>query len=48
VSATADEERCRELALGSERVRRFLDGRKVAHVVVRAPRLVNVVTRPPD
>jgi leucyl-tRNA synthetase len=47
VSVPADiaEDRCRELALSSERVRRTLDGREVARVVIRPPRLVNVVTR---
>jgi leucyl-tRNA synthetase len=47
VPADADEERCRELALGSERVRRILDGRQPAQVIVRPPRLVNVVTGRP-
>ena len=45
VPAGATEDECRELALGSERVRRFLDGAEPAAVVVRPPRLVNVVTR---
>ena len=44
VSADISEERARELAMASQRVRRFLDGRSVADVVVRAPRLVNLVT----
>jgi leucyl-tRNA synthetase len=44
VSADISEERARELALASERVHRFLEGRPVADVVVRAPRLVNLVT----
>jgi leucyl-tRNA synthetase len=44
VPADATEERCRELALSSERVRRLLDGREPAQVIVRPPRLVNVVT----
>ncbi len=37
------EDELRELALGSEGVRRALDGAGVRTVVVRAPRLVNVV-----
>jgi len=45
VSADTSEGQARELAMASERVRRFLDGRPVADVVVRAPKLLNVVTR---
>jgi leucyl-tRNA synthetase len=44
VPADASEEQCRDLALASERVRRALDGRSVGRVVVRPPKLVNVVT----
>jgi leucyl-tRNA synthetase len=44
VDADADEDTCRELALGSEKVRAALDGRRVAKTFVRAPRLVNLVT----
>jgi leucyl-tRNA synthetase len=44
VPAEASEEECRDLALASDRVRRALDGRSVGRVVVRPPRLVNVVT----
>ena len=44
VEADAGDETCRELALGSEKVRRALDGRDVGTVIVRAPRLVNLVT----
>jgi leucyl-tRNA synthetase len=44
VDADATDEVCRELALASERARRAIDGRKVRQVVVRPPRLVNVVT----
>jgi leucyl-tRNA synthetase len=44
VDAAADEATCRELALASENARRFLDGRQVSQVIVRAPRLVNIVT----
>src|SRR6266511_150955 len=44
VDAAADEATCRELALASENARRFLDGRQVSQVIIRAPRLVNIVT----
>jgi leucyl-tRNA synthetase len=44
VPADATEEKCRELALSSERARRFLEGRRVVRVIVRAPKLVNIVT----
>jgi leucyl-tRNA synthetase len=44
VRATAGEDECREMALGSERIRRFLKGKAVDRIVVRAPRLVNLVT----
>jgi leucyl-tRNA synthetase len=44
VDASADEETCRALALASENARRFLDGREVRQVIVRPPRLVNIVT----
>ncbi|HVH54427.1 MAG TPA: class I tRNA ligase family protein, partial [Actinomycetota bacterium] len=44
VDAAADEATCRELALASENARRFLDGRQVRQVIVRPPRLVNIVT----
>ncbi len=44
VAAGASEEVCRELAMASERVLRAIDGREVRRVIVRAPRLVNVVT----
>jgi leucyl-tRNA synthetase len=45
VDADVDEETCRTLALGSEKARRAVDGREVAQIVVRPPRLVNLVTR---
>jgi leucyl-tRNA synthetase len=45
VAAGATEDECRALALGSERVRRFLDGAEPAAVIARPPRLVNIVTR---
>ncbi|HXF58045.1 MAG TPA: leucine--tRNA ligase [Actinomycetota bacterium] len=45
VRADATEEEVRELALASPKVARFLEGRRVQRVVVRAPKLVNVVTR---
>jgi leucyl-tRNA synthetase len=44
VPADADEEACRRLALSSERVARYLEGRDVANVVVRPPKLANIVT----
>ena len=43
VPADADEAMLREKALASEAVQRALDGRGVRTVVVRPPRLVNVV-----
>jgi leucyl-tRNA synthetase len=44
VSPDAGEGECRELALASEKVQRSIDGREVRKVIVRPPRLVNVVT----
>jgi len=44
VDASASEEDCRDLALASDGARRAIDGREIAKVIVRAPRLVNVVT----
>ena len=44
VSADASEDECRELALSSERVKGFLKGREPSRVIVRAPKLVNIVT----
>jgi leucyl-tRNA synthetase len=43
VSAEATEEELRDLALASPKVQRALDGREVRKVIVRPPRLVNVV-----
>jgi leucyl-tRNA synthetase len=45
VSSQAGEDECRELAVGSERVKNYLNGRRIDRVVVRPPRLVNIVTR---
>jgi len=45
VPAGMGEAELRERALGHDRVRRFLQGREVAQVVVVGGRLVNVVTR---
>jgi leucyl-tRNA synthetase len=45
VSPQAGEDECRELAMGSERVKSYLNGRSIDRVVVRPPRLVNIVTR---
>jgi leucyl-tRNA synthetase len=44
VGADADEETCRKLALASEKARRAIDGRELVQVIVREPRLVNLVT----
>ncbi len=43
VAPSIGEDELRELALASEVVQRSLDGRPVAKVIVRAPKLVNVV-----
>jgi leucyl-tRNA synthetase len=43
VPATISEDDLREKALASEGVQRALDGRPVRTVIVRAPKLVNVV-----
>ncbi len=39
------EDACRELALASANAQRAIDGREIDRVVVRPPRLVNLVTR---
>jgi leucyl-tRNA synthetase len=44
VPSSAGEEECRSAALGSERIRRLLEGRSIERVIVRAPRLVSIVT----
>jgi leucyl-tRNA synthetase len=44
VPADASEDRCRDLALASANARRATGGREVRQVVVRPPRLVNLVT----
>jgi leucyl-tRNA synthetase len=44
VDAGASEDDVREAAMASENARRAIDGRDVAKVVVRPPRLVNLVT----
>ncbi|HJU57308.1 MAG TPA: leucine--tRNA ligase [Actinomycetota bacterium] len=44
VAPDVGEDECRELALSSGKVGRALDGRDVQQVIVRPPRLVNVVT----
>jgi leucyl-tRNA synthetase len=46
VDPGASEEEVRDVALASEKARRAIDGRDVAQVIVRPPRLVNVVTAP--
>ena len=43
VAPSIGEDELRELALGSDAVRRALDGREVRTVIVRPPKLVNVV-----
>ena len=45
VPADADDARCLELARSSENARRAVGERTVAKEIVRAPRLVNLVTR---
>jgi leucyl-tRNA synthetase len=45
VLADATEDHCRDAALASERVQRFLAGREIDRIVVRPPKLVNIVTR---
>jgi leucyl-tRNA synthetase len=45
VPAGATEDECRDRALASDRVRAHLDGREVDRVIVRAPKLVSIVTR---
>jgi len=43
VSPDVSEDELRELALASENVQRALDGRALRTVIVRAPKLVNIV-----
>ena len=45
VPADADEARVLELARASEKARRAIGDREVAKEIVRAPKLVNFVTR---
>ena len=45
VPADASEEHCRNLALASEKALKAVDGREIRQVIVRAPRLVNLVTQ---
>jgi leucyl-tRNA synthetase len=45
VEAGAGESDVRELALGSENARRSIGEREIAKVIVRPPKLVNIVTR---
>ena len=45
VDADADDATIERLAKGSDGARRALDGRDVAKVIVRAPKLVNFVTQ---
>ncbi len=46
VSPEIPEDELRQLGLGSETVQRALAGRDIAAVIVRAPKLVNIATRP--
>ena len=46
VASDAGADACREAALASPKVQRAIGGRTVARVVVREPKLVNVVTEP--
>ena len=48
VPSESGEQECRDLALRSGRVARFTEGREVERIVVRPPRLVNIVTRSMD
>jgi leucyl-tRNA synthetase len=43
VSPDISEDELRELALASENVQRAMDGRGIRTVIVRAPKLVNIV-----
>jgi leucyl-tRNA synthetase len=43
VSPEIGEDELRELALASDNVQRALDGRGIRTVIVRAPKLVNIV-----
>jgi len=43
ISPDISEDSLRELALASENVQRALDGRGIRTVIVRAPKLVNIV-----
>lgn len=45
VDADISQEEAERLARDSEKARRALDNREIARVVVRPPRLVNLVTR---
>ncbi len=45
VPANLDEAGALEIARGADGVRRALDGREVVKEIVRAPKLVNFVTR---
>jgi leucyl-tRNA synthetase len=45
ISATAGADECREAALSSERVRHSLGTREIIDVILRPPKLVNLVTR---
>jgi len=44
IESDAEEERCKEVALASERVRRALGNRTIERTIVRPPKLVSLVT----
>ena len=46
VAADADEDAIRELAMASANARRAIGGREVRRVIVRPPKLVNIVVGP--
>ena len=45
VSASISEDDLRELALGSENVKRAIGDKQIANIIVRAPMLVNIATK---
>jgi leucyl-tRNA synthetase len=45
VDVAISEDELRELALNSEPVKRTLQGKEIANVIVRAPKLVNIATK---
>jgi len=45
VDLSISEAELRELAMNSEAVKRTLQGKEIANVIVRAPKLVNIATK---